>query len=172
MDRALQPDPYTYVPTWSGTVFTAFVSDVFSRRIVGWRTAASMPTELPLDALEMALWVRAKAGQDIDGVVHHSDAGSRAGQHDTATQRQRLRRGPPPRPTLQRLPFRLAQHQLRLRPAALPHHTLLTVTTRANTTTNPKIPSHDLFSAKWRLRTLGDRQGRGRGDVYTISPRC
>jgi putative transposase len=67
---------FTYVATWSGTVFTAFVSDVFSRRIVGWRTAASMPTELPLDALEMALWVRAKAGQDIDGVVHHSDAGS------------------------------------------------------------------------------------------------
>jgi len=70
---------FTYVATWSGTVFTAFVSDVFSRRIVGWRTAASMPTELPLDALEMALWVRARAGQDIDGVVHHSDAGSQLG---------------------------------------------------------------------------------------------
>lgn len=50
--------------------------DVFSRRIVGWRTAASMPTELPLDALEMALWTRARAGQDTSGVVHHSDAGS------------------------------------------------------------------------------------------------
>jgi putative transposase len=67
---------FTYVATWSGTVFTAFVTDVFSRRIVGWRTAASMPTELPLDALEMALWTRARASQDIDGVVHHSDAGS------------------------------------------------------------------------------------------------
>jgi putative transposase len=44
----------TYVPTWSGMVFTAFVSDVYSRRIVGWRCAARMPTELPLDALEMA----------------------------------------------------------------------------------------------------------------------
>ena len=52
----------TYVPTWSGTVFTAFVSDVYSRRIVGWRCAASMPTELPLDALEMALWTRQRAG--------------------------------------------------------------------------------------------------------------
>ncbi|MDP9410856.1 MAG: IS3 family transposase, partial [Actinomycetota bacterium] len=41
---------FTYVPTWSGMVFTAFVSDAYSRRIVGWRTAASMPTELPLDA--------------------------------------------------------------------------------------------------------------------------
>jgi putative transposase len=45
---------FTYCPTWSGMGFTAFVTDVFSRRIVGWRTAAGMPTELPLDALEMA----------------------------------------------------------------------------------------------------------------------
>ncbi|MQA17490.1 MAG: DDE-type integrase/transposase/recombinase [Pseudonocardiaceae bacterium] len=64
---------YTYVPTWSGMTFTALVSDVFSRRIVGWRTATAMPTQLPLDALEMALWTRARAGQDVDGLVHHSD---------------------------------------------------------------------------------------------------
>jgi len=70
---------FTHVPTWSGTAFTAFVSDVFSRRVVGRRTASSMPTELPLDALEMALWIRARAGQDVDGVVHHSDAGSQTG---------------------------------------------------------------------------------------------
>ncbi len=67
---------FTYVATWSGMAFTAFVTDVFSRRIVGWRTAPSMPTELPLDALEMALWTRARAGHDVGGVVHHSDAGS------------------------------------------------------------------------------------------------
>jgi putative transposase len=67
---------FTYVPTWSGTCFTAFVSDACSRRIVGWRTAESMPTQLPLDALEMALWTRQRAGQDVDGVIHHSDAGS------------------------------------------------------------------------------------------------
>ncbi len=67
---------FTYVPTWSGMAFTAFVSDAFSRRIVGWRTAPSMPTELPLDALEMALWTRARGGQDVTGVIHHSDAGS------------------------------------------------------------------------------------------------
>lgn len=70
----------TYVPTWTGTVFTAFVSDVYSRRIVGWRCAARMPTELPLDALEMALWTREHAGQTtggrLDGLIHHSDAGS------------------------------------------------------------------------------------------------
>ncbi len=67
---------FTYVPTWSGMAFTAFVTDVCSRRIVGWRTASSMPTELPLDALEMAIWTRERAGQEVDGVVHHSDAGS------------------------------------------------------------------------------------------------
>ena len=67
---------FTYVPTWSGMGFTAFVKDLYSRRIVGWRTHHRMPTELPLDALEMALWVRDRAGHDITGVVHHSDAGS------------------------------------------------------------------------------------------------
>lgn len=67
---------FTYVPTWSGTVFSAFVTDVFSRRIVGWRTKATMPTELPLDALEMALWTRAQANELVDGLIHHSDAGS------------------------------------------------------------------------------------------------
>jgi putative transposase len=67
---------FTYVPTWSGMAFTAFVTDVFARRIMGWRTTDRMPTELPLDALEMALWVRARAGEETTGVVHHSDAGS------------------------------------------------------------------------------------------------
>ena len=69
---------FTYVPTRSGTAFTAFVSDVYSRRIVGWRTAEAMPTQLPLDALEMALWTRERAGQhdELAGLVHHSDAGS------------------------------------------------------------------------------------------------
>jgi putative transposase len=67
---------FTYVPTWSGMAFTAFVTDVFSRRIVGWRTMNRMPTDLPLDALEMALWVRDRAGQDVTGVIQHSDAGA------------------------------------------------------------------------------------------------
>lgn len=67
---------FTYVPTWSGMAFTAFVTDVFSRRIVGWRTMSRVPTDLPLDALEMALWVRGRAGADVTGVVQHSDAGS------------------------------------------------------------------------------------------------
>ncbi|WP_169797677.1 IS3 family transposase [Microbacterium resistens] len=67
---------FTYVPTWSGMAFTAFVTDVYSRRIVGWRTMDRMPTELPLDALEMALWVRDRAGEDVTGVIQHSDAGA------------------------------------------------------------------------------------------------
>jgi putative transposase len=67
---------FTYVPTWSGMGFTAFVTDVYSRRIVGWRTTNRMPTELPLDALEMALWVRDRAGETVDGLIHHSDAGA------------------------------------------------------------------------------------------------
>jgi putative transposase len=64
---------FTYVATWSGTVYVAFVIDVFSRLIVGWRAAASMRTELVLDALEMAVWRRASL---LDGLVCHSDAGS------------------------------------------------------------------------------------------------
>jgi len=67
---------FTYAATATRMGFTAFVCDVYSRRIVGWRTADRMPTELPLDALEMALWVRGRAGHSVDGVVHHSDAGS------------------------------------------------------------------------------------------------
>jgi hypothetical protein len=67
---------FTYVASWSGTVYVAFVIDVFSRLIVGWRAAASMRTELVLDALEMAIWRRAGV---LDGLVCHSDAGSQGG---------------------------------------------------------------------------------------------
>ena len=63
---------FTYVATWAGFVYVAFVIDVFARRIIGWRVARSMHTELVLDALEQALWARAGA----KGVVHHSDRGS------------------------------------------------------------------------------------------------
>lgn len=67
---------FTYVPTRSGIAFTAFVTDVLSRRIVGWRTMSKMHTELRLDAPEMALRIRDRAGEDITGVLQHSDAGS------------------------------------------------------------------------------------------------
>jgi transposase InsO family protein len=63
----------TYVATWSGFVYVAFVTDVFSRRIVGWQVSRSLRSDLALDALEMALWAR---GKNTDGLVHHSDRGS------------------------------------------------------------------------------------------------
>ena len=68
---------FTYVPTWEGMVYVAFIIDVFSRRVVGWRAASAMTTPLVLDALEMAIWTRRKAGvADLSGLVHHTDAGS------------------------------------------------------------------------------------------------
>ena len=67
---------FTYLDTDAGKAFAAFVLDVFSRRIVGWALADQHLTELPLAALEMALYARARAGQDVKDVVHHSDAGS------------------------------------------------------------------------------------------------
>ena len=51
---------FTYVATWTGFVYVAFVTDVFSRKIVGWRAAKSMNAQLPLDALDQALWARAQ----------------------------------------------------------------------------------------------------------------
>ena len=63
----------TYVWTRAGFVYTAFVTDVFSRAIVGWRVAASLHTELALDALEMAIWHR--RADDLGSLIHHSDRG-------------------------------------------------------------------------------------------------
>ncbi len=62
----------TYVATWSGFAYAAFVIDVFSRRIVGWRVASHLRAELALDALEMGIWSRSA---NLKGLVHHSDAG-------------------------------------------------------------------------------------------------
>ena len=65
---------FTYVATWSGTVYVAFVFDVFSRMIVGWRAATSMNTDLVLDTLEHAIWARRRDGiTDLSGLVHHTD---------------------------------------------------------------------------------------------------
>jgi transposase InsO family protein len=65
---------FTYVQTWSGTVYVAFVIDVFARRIVGWRASTSMKTQFVLDALEQAIWQRKTP--DNKALVHHSDRGS------------------------------------------------------------------------------------------------
>ncbi|TDY17103.1 transposase InsO family protein [Paraburkholderia sp. BL6665CI2N2] len=65
---------FTYVSTWQGWLYVAFVIDVFARRIVGWRVSSSMTTDFVLDALEQALYARRP---DNDGtLIHHSDRGS------------------------------------------------------------------------------------------------
>ncbi len=66
----------TYVRTWSGWVYVAFVIDAYARRILGWRTATSMTTALVLDAIEHAIWTRERDGWDVKDVVHHTDRGS------------------------------------------------------------------------------------------------
>jgi len=65
---------FTYCSTWSGIVYVAFVVDVFSRRIVGWKAARTMTAPLVIDALNMAAWTRSDV--DLAGVICHSDAGS------------------------------------------------------------------------------------------------
>lgn len=60
----------TFVTTWTGFVYVAFIIDVFARFIVGWRVNRSLQTDLVLDALEQALWAR----KDVKGLIHHSDS--------------------------------------------------------------------------------------------------
>ena len=65
---------FTYVSTWQGWLYVAFVIDVFARRIVGWRVSSTMRTDFVLDALEQALYDRQP--ERSDALVHHSDRGS------------------------------------------------------------------------------------------------
>jgi putative transposase len=69
--NALWVADLTYVATWAGFAYVAFVTDVFSRKIVGWRVSSSLRSDLALDALEQALHAR----PDIDQLIHHSDRG-------------------------------------------------------------------------------------------------
>jgi putative transposase len=79
--RPIAPDrlwvaDITYVSTWSGWVYVAFVIDAYARRILGWRAGSTMSTQLVLDALEQAIWTRQRASADLKGVVAHTDRGS------------------------------------------------------------------------------------------------
>ena len=65
---------FTYVSTWQGWLYVAFVVDVFARRIVGWRVSRSMSTDFVLDALEQALYARQPGAHEA--LIHHSDRGS------------------------------------------------------------------------------------------------
>jgi putative transposase len=67
----------TYIRTWEGFAYLALVIDVFSRRVVGWAVTSHLRTELPLEALEHAIWDRQERhGRDLSGLIHHSDRGS------------------------------------------------------------------------------------------------
>jgi Transposase and inactivated derivatives len=70
--NALWVSDFTYVSTWQGMVYVAFVIDVYARRIVGWKASTSMTTDFVLDALEQALHARQREGE----LIHHSDRGS------------------------------------------------------------------------------------------------
>ena len=65
----------TYVKTFTGWVYVAFIIDVYSRFIVGWQASRSLRSDLAIDALEMAVWNRRRAGASLVGLVHHSDRG-------------------------------------------------------------------------------------------------
>ena len=65
----------TYVRTFSGWVYVAFVTDVYSRRVIGRRTSTSPCADLAAGALEMAVWARRREGADLTGLIHHSDRG-------------------------------------------------------------------------------------------------
>ncbi|MBQ7806427.1 MAG: DDE-type integrase/transposase/recombinase [Rhodococcus sp.] len=69
----------TYIRTHSGWAYAAFVLDVFSRMVVGWQVSTSMRTELALDALDMGLWARRRMGQNVAGLIDHSDRGVQGG---------------------------------------------------------------------------------------------
>lgn len=71
--NALWVSDFTYVSTWQGFVYVAFVIDVFARRIVGWRVSGSARTDFVLDALEQALYARRPLAQG--SLIHHSDRG-------------------------------------------------------------------------------------------------
>ncbi len=70
----------TYVSTWAGWVYVAYVIDAYARRILGWRTGTTMTTGLVVDALDQAVWTRQREGHDdFADLVHHSDRGSQGG---------------------------------------------------------------------------------------------
>jgi putative transposase len=74
----------TYVRTFTGWVYAAFILDIFSRRIVGRQLSRRLYTDLALDALQMAIWTRTRDGADLSQLVHHSDRGAKAGLSGTS----------------------------------------------------------------------------------------
>jgi putative transposase len=105
---ALEPDriwvtDFTYVRTWAGFAYVAFIVDVFAQRIVAWHAATFKATELVMTPLWMALWQRDRDGRPVTAgrLIHHSDAGSQPGlnrssQHQPVLPRVGVRRVPRP----------------------------------------------------------------------------
>lgn len=93
----------TYVSTWSGFAYVAFVTDAYARRILGWRVAATMTTAMVLDSIEQAIWTRQREGIfDLKDVVHHTEedhstprSGSPSGSPKRASSRQSARSAAP-----------------------------------------------------------------------------
>jgi putative transposase len=78
--RPLAPDrlwvaDFTYVSTWSGWCYTAFVIDAYARRILGWSVATTMTSQLVVDAVDQAVWTRHRDGRDLTGLIAHHDHG-------------------------------------------------------------------------------------------------
>jgi putative transposase len=78
--RPLAPDAlwvadFTYVSTWSGWCYTAFVIDAYARRILGWSVATTMTSQLVVDAVDQAVWTRQRDGRDLTGLIAHHDHG-------------------------------------------------------------------------------------------------
>ena len=79
--RPLAPDTlwvadFTYVSTWSGWCYTAFVIDAYARRILGWSVGTTMTSQLVVDAVEQGIWTRHRQGKDLTGLIAHHDHGS------------------------------------------------------------------------------------------------
>jgi len=84
----------TYIRTFAGWVYAAFVIDVFSRMVVGWQVSTRLRTDLALDALEMAMWARRRQGADLTGLIHHSGRGVNICPFDTPNAWRRPLRWP------------------------------------------------------------------------------
>ena len=82
---ALWVADFTYASAWSGIVYVAFIIDVFSRRLVGWKASRTMTAPLVIDALNMAAWCRGNT--DLDGLVCRTDAGSQLGLNRSSQHR-------------------------------------------------------------------------------------
>ncbi|MBA3368987.1 MAG: DDE-type integrase/transposase/recombinase, partial [Geodermatophilaceae bacterium] len=82
----------TYIRSWVGFAYLALVIDVFARRIVGWALATHLRTDLPLEALELAIWTRQRHGvEDLAGLIHHGDRGSQTGLNRSTQHRHPCR---------------------------------------------------------------------------------